>query len=74
MTRMPTESTAAGACDWFDRASVRRPITRAQLDQATDSLHQSQKATEQAKFAYEQAVHGYTAEERQTFHMRDDSA
>ena len=39
--------------------------TRAQLDQATDSLHESQKATEQAKFAYEQAVHGYTREERQ---------
>jgi HlyD family secretion protein len=38
--------------------------TRQQLDQATDSLHESQKATEQAKFAYEQAVHGYTREER----------
>ena len=39
--------------------------TRQQLDQATDSLHENQKATEQAKFAYEQAVHGYTREERQ---------
>ena len=39
--------------------------TRQQVDQATDSLHESQKATEQAKFAYEQAVHGYTREERQ---------
>jgi HlyD family secretion protein len=28
-------------------------------------LHENQKATEQAKFAYEQAVHGYTREERQ---------
>ena len=39
--------------------------SRQQLDQATDSLRESQKATEQAKFAYEQAVHGYTREERQ---------
>jgi len=36
-----------------------------QLDQATDSLRESQKATEQAKFAYQQAVNGYTREERQ---------
>jgi HlyD family secretion protein len=39
--------------------------SRAQFDQATDSLRESQKATEQARFAYEQAVHGYTREERQ---------
>ena len=39
--------------------------TRQQLDQATDSLRESQKGTEQAKFAYEQAVHGYTREERE---------
>jgi len=39
--------------------------TRQQVDQATDALHESRKATEQAKFAYEQAVHGYTREERQ---------
>ena len=39
--------------------------SRQQLDQATDSLRENQKATEQAKFAYEQAVHGYTREERQ---------
>jgi len=38
--------------------------TRQQLDQATDSLRESQKATEQARFAYEQAVNGYTREER----------
>jgi HlyD family secretion protein len=38
--------------------------TRQQVDQATDSLRESQKATEQAKFAYEQAVNGYTREER----------
>lgn len=38
--------------------------TRQQLDQATDALRESQKATEQAKYAYEQAVNGYTREER----------
>ena len=39
--------------------------SQAQLDQATDSLREAQKAAEQAKFAYEQAIHGYTREERQ---------
>src|SRR5262245_60674574 len=39
------------------------PIAR--LDQATDSLHESQRALDQAKSAYEQAVNGYTREERQ---------
>ena len=39
------------------------PQTR--LDQVTDSLHESQRAVDQAKSAYEQAVNGYTAEERQ---------
>ena len=38
---------------------------QARLDQVTDSLHESQRATDQAKSAYEQAVNGYTAEERQ---------
>jgi HlyD family secretion protein len=38
--------------------------TRQQVDQATASVRESQKATEQAKFAYEQAVNGYTREER----------
>jgi HlyD family secretion protein len=39
------------------------PIAR--LDQATDSLHESQRAVDQAKSAHEQAVNGYTVEERQ---------
>jgi HlyD family secretion protein len=39
------------------------PIAR--LDQATDSLHESQRAVDQAKSAYEQAVNGYTREERE---------
>ena len=39
------------------------PIAR--LDQATDALHESQRAVDQARSAHEQAVNGYTAEERQ---------
>jgi HlyD family secretion protein len=39
------------------------PIAR--LDQATDTLHESQRAVDQAKSAYEQAVNGYTREERE---------
>jgi HlyD family secretion protein len=39
------------------------PIAR--LDQATDSLHESQRAVDQAKSAYDQAVNGYTKEEHE---------
>src|SRR5207245_11770894 len=39
------------------------PIAR--LDQATDALHESQRAVDQAKSAYEQAVNGYTKEEHE---------
>jgi len=39
------------------------PIAR--LDQATDSLHESQRAVDQARSAHEQAVNGYTVEEHQ---------
>jgi HlyD family secretion protein len=38
---------------------------QARLDQMTDSLHESQRATDQAKSAYEQAVNGYTREEHE---------
>src|SRR5258708_6428720 len=38
---------------------------QARLDQATDSLHEGQRAVDQAKSAYEQAINGYTPEERQ---------
>jgi HlyD family secretion protein len=38
---------------------------QARLDQATDSLHENQRAVDQAKSAYEQAVNGYTREERE---------
>src|SRR4029077_14849137 len=37
---------------------------QARLDQATDSLHESERAVDQAKSAYDQAVNGYTKEER----------
>jgi HlyD family secretion protein len=39
------------------------PIAR--LDQATDTLHENQRAVDQAKSAYEQAVNGYTREEHE---------
>src|SRR3974390_1768697 len=39
------------------------PIAR--LDQATDSLHESQRAEDQAKSAFDQAVNGYTKEEHE---------
>jgi HlyD family secretion protein len=38
---------------------------QARLDQVTDALHESQRAVDQAKSAYEQAVNGYTREERE---------
>jgi HlyD family secretion protein len=37
---------------------------QARLDQMTDTLHESERAVDQAKSAYEQAVNGYTKEER----------
>ena len=36
---------------------------QARLDQATDALHESERAVDQARSAYEQAVNGYTREE-----------
>src|SRR6516165_9778681 len=38
---------------------------KAELDQATDTLHESQRAVDQAKSAYEQAVNGHTKEEHE---------
>jgi HlyD family secretion protein len=37
---------------------------QARLDQVTDTLHETERAVDQAKSAYEQAVNGYTIEER----------
>jgi HlyD family secretion protein len=44
-------------------ASGNTPMAR--LDQATDALHENQRAVDQARSAYEQAVNGYTKEERE---------
>ena len=52
----------------YDRVSQlaeRGNAPMARLDQATDSLHESERAADQARSAHEQAVNGYTAEERQ---------
>src|SRR5262249_22663138 len=38
---------------------------QARLDQATDNLHESERAVDQGKSAYDQAVNGYTKEERE---------
>src|SRR3984893_12537849 len=38
---------------------------QARLDQATDNLHERERAVDQAKSAYDQAVNGYTREERE---------
>jgi HlyD family secretion protein len=38
---------------------------QARLDQATDSLHEAERAVDQARSAHEQAVNGYTKEERE---------
>jgi HlyD family secretion protein len=37
---------------------------QARLDQMTDSLHETERAVDQARSAYDQAVNGYTKEER----------
>jgi len=38
---------------------------QARLDQTTDTLHEAGRSADQAKSAYEQAVNGYTKEERE---------
>src|SRR5215471_17711875 len=38
---------------------------QARLDQATDTLHESERGVDMAKSAHEQAVNGYTKEERE---------
>ena len=62
------EASVVLAQKTYDRVSQlaehgNAPIAR--LDQATDSLHESQRAVDQAKSAYEQAVNGYTKEEHE---------
>ena len=51
----------------FDRTQIltgQGNAPQARLDQMTDSLHESERAADQAKSAYDQAVNGYTKEER----------
>jgi HlyD family secretion protein len=51
----------------FDRTNTltqQGNAPQARLDQMTDSLHESERAVDQAKSAYDQAVNGYTKEER----------
>jgi HlyD family secretion protein len=51
----------------FDRTRIlteQGNAPQARLDQVTDALHESERAVDQAKSAYEQAVNGYTKEER----------
>jgi HlyD family secretion protein len=52
----------------YDRISKLTELghaTVADLDKATDSLDEDQRAADQAKSAYDEAVNGYTKEERQ---------
>src|SRR6266404_8555390 len=51
----------------FDRTNTltqQGNAPQARLDQMTDTLHESERAVDQAKSAYDQAVNGYTKEER----------
>jgi HlyD family secretion protein len=62
------QASAVLAQQTYDRVRVLAEhgnAPQARLDQATDTLHESQRAQDQAKSAYDQAVNGYTAEEHQ---------
>jgi HlyD family secretion protein len=51
----------------FDRTNTlteQGNAPQARLDQVTDTLHESERAVDQAKSAHDQAVNGYTKEER----------
>src|SRR6478752_8294412 len=51
----------------FDRTNTlteQGNAPQARLDQVTDTLHESERSVDQAKSAHEQAVNGYTKEER----------
>ncbi|QIG52398.1 HlyD family efflux transporter periplasmic adaptor subunit [Nordella sp. HKS 07] len=52
----------------FDRVSqlvTRGNAPQSRLDQVSDELHEGQRSVDQAQSTYDQAVNGYTAEERQ---------
>jgi HlyD family secretion protein len=62
------ESSVVLAQKTYDRIShltEHEYASVARLDQVTDALHESQRAVDQAKSAYEQAVNGYTKEEHE---------
>jgi HlyD family secretion protein len=51
----------------FERARIlteQGNAPQARLDQTTDALHESERAVDQTQSAYDQAVNGYTKEER----------
>jgi HlyD family secretion protein len=51
--------------DRFSQLAEHGNAPIAKLDQATDTLHESQRAVDQARSDYEQAVNGYTKEEHE---------
>jgi HlyD family secretion protein len=62
------ESSVVLAQKTYDRIShltEHEYASVARLDQVTDTLHESQRAVDQARSAYEQAVNGYTKEEHE---------
>jgi HlyD family secretion protein len=51
----------------FDRTNTlteQGNAPQARLDQVTDTLHESERAVDQARSAHDQAINGYTKEER----------
>jgi HlyD family secretion protein len=63
-----TQASVVLAQKTYDRVSQLAEhgnAPQARLDQATDALHESQRAVDQAQSAYDQAVNGYTREERE---------
>jgi len=63
-----TEAAVVLAQKTYDRINKLTGLGHASvadLDKATDSLDESQRAADQAKSAYEEAINGYTKEERE---------
>src|SRR3981189_656007 len=60
----------------FDRTNTltgQGNAPQARLDQVTDALHESERAVDQTKSAYDQAVNGYTKEERAIARARGEN-
>src|SRR5580692_1008614 len=61
------QATLVLAQKTFDRTKTlteQGNAPQSRLDQVTDTLHESERGVDQAKSAYDQAVNGYTKEER----------